>query len=161
MTIHQDARRVKYDFSHSRQHLKRYPVPGIPANEKQRTAAIGYFDDMVVRSVRTSDGRRYDGDEIAVLISVLDEAENDGFDDLEIAINYRKTNTVTTYATTIEYLRQHGRRALGVSGWELSMPRSMWSIDGAQPTGEPQAQPVAAQPTLFDMPAERRGGGYR
>lgn len=135
------------------QRFKRYMVPNTPPGETPRTAAFGLWDEMILRSKRTSDGRRYGDDEIAILISVLDEAEQDGFDDLEIVIHYRKTKTETTYATTIPYLREHGKRVLGVSGWELSMSRCMWSIDGAAPTGKPQAKPEPAdtQPALFDF----------
>lgn len=131
--------------------FKRYLVPNTPPGEQPRTAAFGWWDSMTLRSKRTSDGRRYDSDEIAMLISILDEAEADGFDDLEIVIHYRKTKTETTYSTTIPYLREHGQRVLGVSGWELSMPRYLWSIDGAAPTGKPQAKPTAQQPALFDF----------
>lgn len=139
------------------QRFKRYMVPGIPKEQKQLTAAFGYFDDMVLRSKRTSDGRRHDGDEIAFLIAVLDQAEGDGFDDLEVVIHYRKLNIEITYATTITYLRQHGRRVLGVSGWELSMPRCLWSVDGNPPTGaQTRPEPVAQQAPLFDMPVERK-----
>lgn len=43
-------------------HTKRYLVPNPRPNERPLTAAIGYFDSGILRSVRTSDGRRYDGD---------------------------------------------------------------------------------------------------
>lgn len=143
---------------------KRYPVPNTPPGEKPRTAAIGYFASGILRSVRTSDGRRYDGDELAMLECVVDDGDADGLSVAEIVVNYRKTNTVATYATTIEYLQQYGQRRMGVSGWELSMPRYLWSIDGNPPTGQPQPPPApqpATQPALFDYaePA-RRGGAY-
>lgn len=144
------------------QRAKRYMVPNTPPDEKPRTAAFGYFDDLVLRSVRTSDGRRYESDEIAFLICILDEAEQDGFDDLEVVINYRKLNTQITYSTTISYLREHGRRVLGVSGWELTMPRCMWSIDGNPPTGpQKQPEPAAQQSALFDFAEPVRKAVYR
>lgn len=146
------------------QRFKRYMVPNKLPGETPRTAAFGLWEEMILRSKRTSDGRRHDGDEIAFLISILDEAEQDGFDDLEVVVHYRKTNTEVTYATTIPYLREHGQRVLGVSGWELSMPRCMWSIDGNPPTGKPQSKPApeATQTALFDFvePVQRKVGAY-
>jgi hypothetical protein len=145
------------------QRAKRYLVPGIPDDKPQRTAAFGYFDTGILRSVRTSDGRRYEDDEIAFLIRILDEAEQDGFDDLEVVVSYRKTQTQVTYATTIDYLREHGRRVLGVSGWELSMPRYLWLADGQpQPQPQPKRQPEteAQQAALFVFAEPRRIGGY-
>ena len=129
-------------------HTKRYLVPNPRQNERPLTAAIGYFDSGILRSVRTSDGRRYDGDAIAFLISVLDEAVADGLRTVEVVVTYRRSQSQTTYTTTIDNLRQHGQRLLGISGWELAMPRDQWSINGHAPVAE-----LPAQAALFDMPA--------
>ena len=143
-------------------HKKRYFVPDTPSGEKPRTAAIGYFDTGELRSMRTSGGRRYEADEIAFLISILDEAESDGLYNLKVIVNYLKRRASVTYSTTIENLRHHGRTVLGVSGWELSMSRSMWSIDGAAPLHQDQkchnCEAGAIQPALFEFVESRRGG---
>lgn len=144
--LHHGALRVN-----SSQRTKRYAVPNTLPNERPLTAAIGYFDSGILRSVRTSDGRRYDGDAIAILISVLDAAVADGLHTVEVVVTYRRSQTQTTYTTTIDDLRQHGRRLMGVSGWELAMPRDLWSINGHAPVAH---QPV--QVALFDMPAGRK-----
>lgn len=156
-----DADRVNLRFPRLL-HTKRYFVPNTPSGEKPRTAAIGYFDTGDLCSIRTSNGRRYEADEIAFLISILDEAESDGLHKLKVIVNYRKRRISVTYSTTIENLRHHGRTVFGVSGWELSMSRSLWSIDGAAPLHQDQKchkhEAVAMQPALFEFVESRRGG---
>lgn len=144
---------------------KRYLVPGTEHDERPRTAAIGYFDSGTLRSVRTGRGRIYGDDTLHFLITVLDEAETDGLTIAEIVINYNRLNVSVTYAAPIETLRSQGQRVLGVSGWELALPRQLWSVDGQEPEGlpEPTPEPGAVQPALFAFNETSRQswrGGY-
>jgi hypothetical protein len=142
---------------------KRYIVPGTENDERPRTAAMGY-PDGTLRSVRSSGGRVYGGDTINLLIALLDEAEADGLAIAEVVIEYKRIGISVTYATSIETLRTQGQRVLGVSGWELAMPRQLWSIDGQAPEGlltpRPEPEPAAVQPMLFDFAEPRRMGAY-
>lgn len=77
---------------------KRYPVPGIPRNQPQRTAGIGHFDTGIFRSVRTGRGRRYDNDSLNIRKSILEEIERDGLSIVEIVICYRRLHINVIYA---------------------------------------------------------------
>lgn len=153
MSIHHANGAVKTSRTLDTLHTRRYLVPGTEHEERPRTAAVGFFDAGVLRSVRSSDGRRYDGDEIALLVEIMEQAERDGLSALEVVIHYRKTQAERTYRTDFDTLRRYGRRVLGVSGWELALPLCHWSIDGQPPAGEgatpntPEAP--ATQPALF------------
>lgn len=138
---------------------KRYLVPGTEHDQRPRTAAMGY-PDGTLRSVRTGRGRIYGSDELRFLIAVLDQAQADGLTTAEIVINYTRLGVSVTYSTSIETLRTKGQRVLGVSGWELALPRQLWSIDGQAPEGlptpKPEPEPEAEQPMLFAFDEPRR-----
>lgn len=144
----------------------RFIVPGTENDERPRTAALGFPDTGILRSVRTGRGRKYGDDTLGFLIEILDRAQNAGLTIVEIVINYTRLNVSVTYTTTIEYLRDHGQRVLGESGWELAMPRQLWSVDGAEPEGlaEPTPKPEseATQGALFDFAesVQRKVGAY-
>lgn len=130
-----------------------YPVPGIPANEKQRTAGIGFPDTGVFRSIRSASGRQYSSDSIHIDPGILDRICADGLRIVEIVIQY-KIHEVT-YSTTVETLRTHGQRVTTPAGWQIALPRHLWLIDGkSQPKPQVQQpeiekQPEAAQLGLF------------
>ena len=136
----------------------RYLVPGTEHDQHPRTAAIGYPDAGILRSVRTRGGRHYGNNSFNVNCEVLDQAEADGLTTVEIVITYQRAGVTVTYSTSIETLRAQGQRVMGESGWELALPRQLWSVDGAAPEGLPKAQPapVAAQPALFDFAEPRK-----
>ena len=119
----------------------------VPNTTPKRCAGWGYFNQGIFRSIRTSGGRRYGEDEIAILESILERIEADGLPKIEVLINYTRLQKSLCYATTTETLRTHGRRVLGVSGWELSLPRTQWCIDGQAPEA---TKPAAAQIPLFE-----------
>lgn len=161
--LHQNFGGV-YRQSSSRTPTKRYLVPDIPQDKPQRTAGIGYFATGVFRSVRSYDGRAYQGDTINILEEVLDEIEVDGLRTVEVVIKYK--NHEVTYSTTVATLRTHGQQVLA-AGMQIALARHYWLVDGqAQPepesiaTQQPQPQPQAVQPALFDMPVERQRGEY-
>lgn len=137
---------------------RRYLVPGTEHDQHPRTAAIGYPATGILRSVRTRGGRLYGGDTLNFLVAVLDQAERDGLTTAEIVITYHRTGVTVTYATPIATLRTQGQRVIGESGWELALPRQLWSINGQPPEGLPQVKPapVAEQPALFDFAEPRR-----
>lgn len=141
--------------------VKRYPVPHTPP-DRPSTAALGFFGQRLLRSMRTGRGRIYGDDTINFLLAILDEAEADGLTQVEVVINYARLGVSVTYSTTIETLRTQGQRVMGESGWELALPRQLWSVDGQAPEGLPQAKPapVAEQPALFDFAEARRIGAY-
>ncbi len=130
-----------------RTHKKYY----VPNTRPQRCAGWGYFNQCLFRSIRTSGGRRYGEDEIAVLEYILDQLEADGLTKIEVVINYSRLQKSVCYSTTVETLRKHGQRVPGQSGWEFSMARTMWCIDGQAPTNETEATPAtdAEQMSLF------------
>lgn len=131
-----------------RTHRKYY----VPNTHPQRCAGWGYFNQGLFRSIRTSGGRRYGEDEIALLECILDQIEADGLTKIEVVINYSRLKKSVCYSTTVETLRMHGQRVPGQSGWERSMARTRWSIDGDAPTAQPEetpAAPAAAQMSLF------------
>lgn len=147
-------------FSSNFSRAKRYLVPGTERDRHPKTAAFGYFDDGVVRSVRTRGGRRWGDDELAFNCEVMRRCEHDGFDDLEIIINYRSIGVEQVYSTDFDTLREHGRRVPGMSGYELSMPICYWSINGAPPTGpQPEPEPTYSQPLLIEYSEPQRAGG--
>jgi len=141
---------------------RRYLVPGTERDQHPRTAAFGYPATGILRSVRSRGGRLYGGDTLNFLISVLDQAEADGLTTAEIVITYHRTGATVTYSTPIATLHTHGQRVMGESGWEMALPRQLWSIDGQAPEGLPQVKPapVAEQPMLFDFAEPRRLGAY-
>lgn len=129
---------------------KRYPVPGIPRNQPQRTAGIGHFDTGIFRSVRTGRGRRYDNDSLNIRKSILEEIERDGLSIVEIVICYRRLHINVIYAATIETIRTQGAQEYLDGCWQYSLPREYWSINGAQPEAElTPAPPAAQQMSLF------------
>ncbi|MEZ4865325.1 MAG: hypothetical protein R3C14_28710 [Caldilineaceae bacterium] len=126
---------------------KKYPVPNA---HPPRCAGWGYFNQGLFRSTRSSNGRRYGNDELAILESIIDEIERDGLSRVEIVIDYNTMKKSICYGTTVATLRAHGRRVLGVSGPELAMDRCLWSIDGAEPTGPVDARELTIeQMSLF------------
>lgn len=143
------------------QRTKRYVVPGTENDERPRTAGLGLFDILTLRSVRTRGGKRWGDNELAINCEVMAQAIADGLQFLEIVITYTTKNITVTYATDFDTMRKYGRQVVGVSGPEWSLPLHYWSIDGAPATGaEPEPQPVAEQPMLFEFDEPRRIGGY-
>jgi len=112
---------------------KRYFVPGIPSGKRQRTAGIGHFDTHVFRSLRSSRGRRYDGDSLNILQSILDEIERDGLSLIEVVICYRRNHINVIYGTSAETMRTCGQLEYLGGAWQYSLPREYWSINGAMP----------------------------
>lgn len=140
----------------------RYIVPDTERDERPRTAGIGDTATGILRSVRTRGGRLYGSDTLNFLVAILDQAAADGLTLAEIQITYHRTNITVTYSTSIEALRTSGQRVMGESGWEMALPRQLWSVDGATPEGLPQAKatPAVEQPMLFDFSEPRRVGAY-
>lgn len=138
---------------HTRTPKKRYFVPDIPQDKPQRTAGIGDFTTGIFCSIRSYDGRAYQGDTINVLEAILDEIEADGLRTVEVIIKYK--NHEVTYRASVATLRTQGQRVLA-DGVQIALARHHWLVDGqAQP--QPRQQPEAIQAALFDMPVERRG----
>ncbi|MCB0190186.1 MAG: hypothetical protein KDE31_38200, partial [Caldilineaceae bacterium] len=124
----------------------------VPNTYPQRCAGWGYFNQGLFRSIRTSGGRRYGEDEIAVLEYIVNEIEADGLTKIEVVINYSRLQKSVCYSTTVETLRKYGQYVPGQSGWEFSMARTMWSVNGQEPDNtieKTPAAPVAEQMSLF------------
>lgn len=145
------------------QRTKRYLVPGTESDKHPKTAAIGYFDETPPElcTVRSRGGVRWGDNELAFNESVMEQAIADGFNHLRVLIHYKQKNITVNYRTTFDDLRKHGRRVLGVSGWEWSMDKCHWSIDGQPATGPaPEPAPQAEQAALFAFDEPQRVGGY-
>ena len=143
------------------QRTKCYIVPGTENDERPRTAAIGYFADGILRSVRTRGGKRWGDNAFSINCGVLAMAIVDGLHTFEIQITYKQSQRTITYSVDFETLQTHGQCIDGVSGPELSLPLHYWSIDGATATGPaPEPTPVAEQGALFAFDEPRRIGGY-
>lgn len=143
-----------------------YIVPGTERNQNPLIAAVGHYNPLPVElaSIRSRGGTRWGDNELAFNDQVMRQAEIDGFHRLRIQIHFKTKNITVNYSTTFAELRTHGQRVLGVSGWEWSMHKRFWSIDGAPPVGpEPTPEPVAEQIALFDFAEQRpswKGGAY-
>ncbi|MCB0111833.1 MAG: hypothetical protein KDE53_38175 [Caldilineaceae bacterium] len=143
------------------QRTKRYIVPGTERDKHPKTAGLGLFDILTLRSVRTRGGKRWGDNELAINCEVMAQAIADGLQFLEIVITYTTKNITVTYATDFETMQKYGRQVVGVSGPEWSLPLCYWSINGQPAIGPaPEPQPVAEQPALFAFDEPRRARGY-
>lgn len=136
MSIHQDGAVFK-----SRTPLKSYQ----PDNARV-TACITYHDPhlgIVARSERGLAGILHTPPAIAWDAGVIAQLERDGVQRVETYIK----ETSTTYATTIEAMRQHGRQA-NRFGVQLILALKYWAVNG-QAAGQ-DSKPEYAQLKLFE-----------
>lgn len=162
------AHRVKCENTHSHPYSlelsaqfepgQRYTIPGVNhPNGRPKILLVEDLRTRIGRNVRTSDAVHYTANTLNIRCDVLEKAISRGLLWIEIAIDYRRTGTRKIFAASVDTILTQSEKIHldGCDQWAL--PKHIWLCDGKP---QPQPQPEADQPMLFDMPAERRGGGY-
>lgn len=147
--------------------LSHTEIYGNPITVRGRVS--GFFMERTSEYYRKVEGSRHflrKPPSIANDVAALAEAENLGADRVRIV----DSETGNEYACIIAVIRDYGTIIDRGFGRQIALPFGYWiktAPDGTvtpptlpkqtktQPEPEPEAQPM-----LFDMPAERRNGGY-
>lgn len=143
-------------------------ITGNPITIRGRIS--GFYTERTREYYRRVDGSRHflrKPPAITNDIAALDMAQQMGADRVRIV----DSETGMEYLCTIAVIREYGFIIDRGHGQQIALPFAYWiqcAPDGTitQPTlpkqlqPRPQPEPAAQQPMLFDMPAERRNGGY-
>jgi len=149
--IHQNGGNV-YRQAATRTPIRTYK----PANANV-TAAVTYHDPslgIVAVTHRSSLGIMRASTAIHFDAGVFDRLAADGCQWLECLIK----DTQATYRTSVDIMQRYSQLQHRF-GLQRVLHLKYWGVNGQEPeVFKPQAQqkPVAKQPTLFDMPVERK-----
>lgn len=106
----------------------------------------------IFRSIRSSNGWRYDANCLNIAIPILDLLESHGLQRIQVIIRYKDCEIC--YETTTTAFRVHGQYQ-PYAGGQISLARPYWTVDG-QPITNPDAKQVVPQVVVLDFADQQK-----